>query len=160
MIVQKDDVSTTLVLMHTTEPLALDAWDSYQRMRARLSARIARELTSASGLSEADYEILGALVDEDGPVRPVALGQCLDWEKSRLSHQLRRMEQRGLIIRTSCVEDGRGQEITISAAGREAHSTAKAAYDDAVCRYVTSTLSDEQLVQLRGIAETVLPHLD
>ena len=141
-------------------PLALDAWDSYQRMRARLSARIARELTAASGLSEADYEILGALVDGDAPVRPVALGQCLDWEKSRLSHQLRRMEQRGLIVRTSCAEDGRGQEVAISTAGRDAHTTAKAAYDDAVCRYVTSTLSDEQLRQLRQIAETVLPYLD
>ena len=146
--------------MHTAEPLAVDAWESYQRMRSRLAARISRELSAASGLSEADYEILSALVTEDAPLRPVALGQCLDWEKSRLSHQLRRMEQRGLIIRTSCVEDGRGQEVSISAAGREAHATAKAAYDDAVCRYVTSTLSDEQLTQLRGIADTVLPHLD
>ncbi|MEJ1090438.1 MarR family winged helix-turn-helix transcriptional regulator [Microbacterium istanbulense] len=146
--------------MDTAAPLALDAWDSYQRMRARLSARIARELTAASGLSEADYEILGALTHEDRPVRPVTLGQCLGWEKSRLSHQLRRMEQRALIVRTSCVEDGRGQEVTLSAAGRDAYRTAKTAYDDAVCRYVTQRLSDEQLVQLRGIAETVLPHLD
>lgn len=96
--------------MDTAAPLALDAWDSYQRMRARLSARIARELTAASGLSEADYEILGALTHEDRPVRPVTLGQCLGWEKSRLSHQLRRMEQRALIVRTSCVEDGRGRK--------------------------------------------------
>lgn len=146
--------------METTTPRAVDAWESYQRMRMRLSARIARELTAASELSEADYEILGALVREDAPVRPVALGLCLDWEKSRLSHQLRRMEQRGLIIRTSCLEDGRGQEVSISLSGREAHAIAKAAYDEAVCRYVTNTLSDEQLTQLHSIAETVLPHLD
>ena len=77
--------------MDTATPLAADAWDAYQRMRLRLSARIARELSAASGLSEADYEILRALMHEDRPVRPVALGQCLGWEKSRLSHQLRRM---------------------------------------------------------------------
>ena len=146
--------------MDTATPLAADAWDAYQRMRLRLSARIARELSAASGLSEADYEILSALMHEDRPVRPVALGQCLGWEKSRLSHQLRRMGERGLISRDSCIEDGRGQEVSITDAGREAYATARGAYDEAVCRYVTNALSTEQLAQLRVIAETVLPHLD
>ncbi|UNK71161.1 MarR family transcriptional regulator [Microbacterium sp. H1-D42] len=146
--------------MEHTDATALQAWDSYQRMRARLAARIARELTAASGLSEADYEILGALSRSDAPLRPVALGCDLEWEKSRLSHQLRRMEQRGLITRDTCIEDGRGQEIALTQAGRAAHAKAKTAYDEAVCRYVTKTLSDEQITQLHGIAETVLPHLD
>lgn len=145
--------------MHT-DATARQAWDSYQRMRSRLAARITRELAAASGLSEADYEILGALSRSDAPLRPVALGCDLEWEKSRLSHQLRRMQQRGLISRDTCVEDGRGQEIAITETGRTAHAKAKAAYDEAVCRYVTKTLSDDQLAQLQGIAETVLPHLD
>lgn len=144
---------------HVETTTALQAWDSYQRMRLRLAARISRELAAASGLSEADFEILGALVQSDSPMRPVALGCDLDWEKSRLSHQLRRMQQRDLISRDLCIEDGRGQEITLTPTGRAAHAKAKAAYDEAVCRYVTKTLSEEQLAQLHGIAETVLPHL-
>lgn len=145
--------------MEHATAIDLQAWDSYQRMRQRLSARIARELAT-TGLSEADYEILGALVRENRPVRPTALGCELDWEKSRLSHQLRRMEQRGLLTRESCADDGRGFEITITTAGRAAHATAKETYDAAVCRYVTQALSSEQLQQLRDISEALLPHLD
>lgn len=146
--------------MEHAHTLDQQAWESYQRMRLRLTARIARELAATSGLSEADFEILGALVGETAPVRPTVLGVGLDWEKSRLSHQLRRMEQRGLISRNSCIEDGRGFEISITSDGRSAHAKAKEAYDSAVCRYVTQTLTAEQLQQLQSIAETVLPHLE
>ncbi|GAB3596266.1 MarR family winged helix-turn-helix transcriptional regulator [Microbacterium tumbae] len=136
------------------------AWESYQRMRVLLSGRIAREVTAAAGLSEADYDVLSVLARQSEPIRPTALGCGLDWEKSRLSHQLRRMEQRGLILRDSCIDDGRGQVVSITAAGREVHEKAKIAHDAAVCRYVTDVLTAEQLDRLQEIAETVLPHLE
>ena len=85
------------------------AWSSYQRMRARLSGQLNRELARKTGLSEADFEILAALTESpDQPVRALALRCGLEWEKSRLSHQLRRMEARGLVVREQCSEDNRG----------------------------------------------------
>ena len=96
-----------------------NAWTAFQRMRARLTGQINRELARETGLSEADFEILAALIARpDEPVRAISLRCGIDWEKSRLSHQLRRMEQRGLVIRGHCAEDNRGAMVRITEAGR------------------------------------------
>src|SRR5690625_2539878 len=96
------------------------AWDRYQRMRVRLSARLNREISQATGLSEADFEILSALTESTNEtVRALELRCGLEWEKSRLSHQLRRMEQRGLVRREHCTEDNRSSVVRITETGRE-----------------------------------------
>ena len=98
------------------------AWASYQRMRVRLTGRLNQELARKTGLSEADFEILSALTEApDESVRALALRCGLEWEKSRLSHQLRRMEARGLITREECVEDNRGLVIRVTDAGTKAY---------------------------------------
>ena len=137
------------------------AWASYQRMRARLSGRLNRELARKTGLSEADYEILVALIESpDESMRALALRCGLEWEKSRLSHQLRRMEQRGLTMRENCAEDKRGSVIRVTEAGRKLAEEAKAHHEQAVRRYVTDILSADQMEALGTIAETVLTALE
>jgi DNA-binding MarR family transcriptional regulator len=143
-----------------SEPQAA-AWTSYQRMRARLAGRLNRELARETGLSEADFEILIALAESpDAPVRALALRCGLEWEKSRLSHQLRRMEQRGLITREPCIEDNRGSIIRVTDAGRALAEEARRVHEQAVRRYVCEVLTPEQLDALGAIAETVLAQLD
>src|SRR5260370_36653441 len=94
------------------------AWANYQRMRVRLTERINRELAQKAGLSEADFEILSALIESPNEsVRALALRCGLEWEKSRLSHQLRRREERGLITRLECAEDNRGSVSRVTEAG-------------------------------------------
>jgi len=130
-------------------------------MRLRLSERLNRELTRATGLSEADFEILTALTETpDGSVRALALRCGLEWEKSRLSHQLRRMEQRGLVRREECIEDSRGTVIRVTALGRKLAEEAKEHYERLVRRYVGDVLSTEQLEALGAIAEAVLANLE
>lgn len=130
-------------------------------MRARLSERVSRELARSTGLSEADYEILVALTDSpEQTMRARALRCRLEWEKSRLSHQVRRMEQRGLIRREDCPEDNRGAVVRVTDAGRTLAAQARLVSDAAVRRYVGDVLSAEQLAALGAIAETVLAHLD
>lgn len=137
------------------------AWASYQRMRARLTGRLNRELARNSGLSEADFEILVALTESpDDSVRALALRCGLEWEKSRLSHQLRRMEVRGLVIREDCAEDNRGSVIRVTDAGRKLAAEARYHYEQAVRRYVTDVLTADQLEALGTIAETVLTQLE
>lgn len=137
------------------------AWVSYQRMRVRLTERLNRELARKTGLSEADYEILAALTETpDESVRALALRCGLEWEKSRLSHQLRRMEARGLVIREECVEDNRGSVIQVTDAGRTLAAEAKRHYEQAVQQYVTDVLSPEQLAALGSIAKTILSQLE
>ncbi len=136
------------------------AWCAYQRMRVQLAGRLSQELARATGLSEADFEILVALIESpDDSVRALALRCGLAWEKSRLSHQLRRMEQRGLLTREDCVEDNRGTVVRITDAGRALAEEAKQHYEQAVQRYVGDVLTAEQLEALGTIAQTVLAHL-
>ncbi|MCC6455782.1 MAG: MarR family transcriptional regulator [Caldilineaceae bacterium] len=137
------------------------AWASYQRMRARLTGRLNREISQNSGLSEADFEILAALTESaDEPVRALALRCGLEWEKSRLSHQLRRMEARGLVTREECTEDNRGSVIRVTDDGRKLAAEARAHYEQAVRRYVADALTPEQMAALGTIAETVLAQLE
>ena len=138
------------------------AWASYQRMRMQLAGRLNRELARAVGLSDADFEILVALTEAESPgdpVRALALRCGLEWEKSRLSHQLRRMEERGLIQREPCAEDNRGAFVRVTEAGRQLATTATRVHEDAVCRYVCDVLTADQLDALGAISQAILAHL-
>src|SRR5690606_27812792 len=98
-----------------------EAWRWYSTVHARLMRQLARDLGRETGLSEADYQILDALLDMPGcRARALELRCTLQWEKSRLSRQLARMEDRGLLERTPCPVDARGMDIILTAAGREA----------------------------------------
>lgn len=130
-------------------------------MRVQLAGVISRELTRETGLSEADYEILTALMENsDKSVRAMALRCGLAWEKSRLSHQLKRMEQRGLVAREECVEDNRGTLIRVTNLGRERAEAARRVYEELVQRYIGDVLTVEQMDELGAISETVLAHLE
>jgi DNA-binding MarR family transcriptional regulator len=136
-------------------------WHRYQRMRMRLAERLNRELTQHTGLSEADYEILMALLEHEGEsVRALALRCGLEWEKSRLSHQLRRMEQRGLVVREACDEDNRGSVVRVTDLGRLRAKEAQACHEMAVRRYFLDVLTPEQLATLDDIADVVLAQLE
>lgn len=148
------------------EPRWLDeqearAWRAYTRMRIQLEARLARDLAAESGLSQADYEVLVNLSEApEGRLRHFQLGEALQWERSRLSHQLARMAKRGLIAKDPCPTDARGGFVVLTAAGRAAIEAAAPGHVAAVRRYFIDALDTEQLVALADIAETVLAHLD
>ncbi len=130
-------------------------------MRTRLTGRLNRELAQKTGLSEADFEILMALTERPNEsVRALALRCGLEWEKSRLSHQLRRMEERGLLIREECIEDNRGAVIRLTETGRKLAADAQQHYEEAVQRYVVNVLTPEQLEALGAISEAILAHLE
>lgn len=147
--------------MHELSDRQAASWASYQRMRTRLAGRINRELVRTTGLSEADFEILVALTaSANESVRALALRCGLEWEKSRLSHQLCRMAARGLVTREECAEDNRGSVIRVTDTGRKRVAEAKRYYEQAVRRYVTEALTADQLDALGAIAETVLIQLE
>ncbi len=80
-----------------------------------------------SGLSIADFSVLVQLSEHaDGRMRVLELARGLRWEKSRLSHQLTRMQQRGLIERSNCNEDRRGAFVVLTDQGR-AHGRGRGA---------------------------------
>ena len=95
------------------------AWRAYLRSHALLVAELNRRLVAVTGLTVQDYEVLVNLSEADGGrLRSFQLAEAMQWERSRLTHQLTRMERRGLIVREVCEEDRRGSEVVLTAAGR------------------------------------------
>lgn len=143
-----------------TDTGAMAAWDSYQRMRVRLAARLNRDLARRTGLSEPDFEVLQAIAESSADsVRARELRCCLEWEKSRLSHQIRRMEQRGLVVRSECAEDNRGSVVELTTAGRSIVREAGRVHEEAVRRHVLDRLTPEQTRGLGEISDLILAGL-
>jgi DNA-binding MarR family transcriptional regulator len=114
-------------------------------MSSLLPAVLNRELQQDSGLTLPEYEVLVQLSETpQRRMRPFQICEALNWEQSRLSHQLTRMERRGLVARHECAADGRGAFIELTAAGTEAIGGAAARHVAAVRRLIFDQLSDAQ----------------
>ena len=136
------------------------AWRGLIRMQAQLGAHLRRSLVRDSGLSDADYDVLVHLSEApEDRLRIFELVRALQWEKSRLSHQLRRMEQRGLLERSECPTDGRGAFVSLTPEGRAAIEAAAPRHVADVRRHFVDVLTPEQLDVLGDIAEAVLESL-
>ncbi|SIR47207.1 DNA-binding transcriptional regulator, MarR family [Microbispora rosea] len=136
------------------------AWRAYLRMQGRLTARLNRQLQADSGLSLADYDVLVHLTDrEEGRLRPYELQRDLQWEQSRLSHQLTRMQRRGLVRREECVDDGRGAYVVITEQGRRAITAAAPGHVETVRRLFFDGLTREQVTALERLTADVLDRL-
>jgi len=95
-------------------------WRRFQGMWRTLDRALERDLMNRAALSTADFSVLVPLSEApDQRLRARDLGQLLDWDRSRLSHQIRRMEQRELLTRSSCPTDARGTFIELSSRGWE-----------------------------------------
>ncbi len=141
-------------------PEELRAWQAFQRMAVSLGARLHRRLLEASGVSLPDFEVLTALVEStEARLRAFELGTGLHWEKSRLSHHLRRMENRGLIDRVVCESDGRGLWVSLTATGREAWENASRVHDEGVRALMLDQLDPDSIASLSEIAEKVMAGL-
>lgn len=148
-----------------TDPRWLDdreqcLWRHWRQMHIELNSALDRELAKDSALSGADYAILVPLSETpDGRLRARELRTEAGWDRSRLAHQLRRMEQRGLIVRETCDEDARGTMARLTSAGRTAIETAAPGHVAAVRRYFIDELTDAEKDTLRQVAERVLKRL-
>src|ERR1700738_5487694 len=96
------------------------AWRAFRHAHHQLGVHLNRGLQE-SGLSGADYEVLAVLSALDGDRMPARdLCNALGWEKSRVSHQVRRMQKDGLISREPNPDDARSTLVCLLPAGRAA----------------------------------------
>ncbi|MGD9987284.1 MarR family winged helix-turn-helix transcriptional regulator [Pseudonocardia sp.] len=136
------------------------AWRGYIAMQAQLNAELHRRMQAESGLSLADFDVLVALTDRTPErMRVLELAQALQWEKSRLSHHLSRMQRRGLIEREDCPDDARGAFVLLSAEGRRAIEAAAPPHVAAVRELVFDGLDDADVDALARIADAVLARI-
>jgi DNA-binding MarR family transcriptional regulator len=136
------------------------AWRGLLRMTSRLNARMNRQLQDEYGISLADYEVLVALSEApEGRLRVFETVDALAWEQSRVSHQLARMQRRGLITRQDCATDARGAFAVLTEAGRAAIERAAPAHVEMVRQLVFDGLGHDQLTALTEITTGVLDRL-
>jgi DNA-binding MarR family transcriptional regulator len=122
--------------------------------------RIVGAQMQESHLSPADYQVLLALGEADGMrLRSSELAQAIDWERSRLSHHLKRMEGRGLIGRDECPTDSRGAEVYLTSGGVRLFRRATAPHMRAIKRQFADALSPEQINALADVLSALNNHL-
>ena len=136
-------------------------WRALSTMSAQLDVELDRRLRAVANVSQAEFQVLSTLNEvPDGRLRPGELGELLGWEKSRVSHQLTRMESRGLVERDNCDVDARGTWVSLTVAGREAVATIADQYGAAIQELLFDALDGSERKNLHVAAVRVLERLN
>ena len=131
------------------------AWRAYIAMQHVLERHLHRHLQREFGLSDSDFEILVNLSEAAGArMRAFELAEATQWEKSRLSHHLSRMEARGLIRREP--GDVRYPVIVLTDTGLATLKACAPANAARVRELFVDVLGRDRLEVLRGIADDVV----
>jgi DNA-binding MarR family transcriptional regulator len=142
-------------------PVQQRAWLAYIRVELRMNYEMHRQLLADSGLSLSDYHVLVALSNAPhARMRVADLAAQIGWERSRVSHHLRRMCERGLTERQPSPDDGRATHAWLTTAGREAITQAAPAHVDLVQRLFFDAVPDELLAPLTAALEHVNVNLN
>lgn len=127
-------------------------WRAYMGLSLQMTYEMNRQLTEDHQLSLADYSVLVALADSpDGRRRVSELASEIGWERSRLSHHLKRMCGRGLTERRASASDGRATDALLTALGRRAVEEAAPDHVALVQRLFFEGLDDADLAALGDV---------
>ncbi|MBM6996602.1 MarR family transcriptional regulator [Paenibacillus sp. DXFW5] len=132
-------------------------WNLWKGSFKRIFGHVIKDLTEQTGLSEGDYGILDRLdLLGEGSLRQQELADSMDWDKSRLSHHLTRMEKRGLVERKPLDTD-RGVQVLLTAAGRSALEDARPVVSQGIRKYFLDPLTEEDITSITKFAERTKP---
>jgi DNA-binding MarR family transcriptional regulator len=133
------------------------AWRAYLESSKVLLDALDRQLQHEAGIPHAYYEILVRLSEaEDRALRMSELADVTFSSRSRLSHAISRLEERGWVAREDCSTDRRGQVARLTDAGFAVLKGAAPGHVAAVRDYVVDVLTPEQLTALSRIGETII----
>ncbi|CAM3684226.1 MarR family transcriptional regulator [Kibdelosporangium persicum] len=151
--------------MVTAEPrwltdTELRSWRAYVIGSERLRQRLNTELQDNHNLPLADYEVLVRLSEQEhGRMRMTQLAEEVAQSKSRLSHQISRLEAAGLVRRTHCPSDARGVLAEITDKGMDQLRSAAPTHVEGVRDHLIDLISPEERAVLANVFERVLTHL-
>lgn len=129
-----------------------DVWRRYISVMRLLPDRLNASLSTGHGLTLIDYEVLSRL--SEAPQRRIRMTELAEGallSKSRLSHQISRMEKEGLVRREPCETDGRGFFAVLTDQGWAKLLAAVPTHVADVREAFITPLSREQLVALGEI---------
>ena len=136
------------------------AWRAFHKIGTSLLPHLGRQITNHSGISGAEYVVLVAL--SELPVPSVNLNRLatgLGWEISRMSHQVSRMDDAGLVKKTKNLEDSRCFDVSITAKGRKIAEAAIPLQSKEINHCFSQVLTQAQMKSLIEISEAISNHM-
>jgi DNA-binding MarR family transcriptional regulator len=135
------------------------AWRAYIRLAQLLMRQLDRDL-HPFGLSMHDYEILVEL--SEAPQQRMRMTELADrtaQSRSRLSHQINRMETKGLVTREGCEGDRRGTFAVLTGHGTASIEQVAPYHVASVREHFIDQLDSTDLAALTAACEPILEKL-
>ena len=131
----------------------MQLWHKWKNTYKMIFGNVVKDMSEQTGLSEGDFGILDRLdLYGEGKLRQQELADLMDWDKSRLSHHLTRMEKRGLVIREP-LKTERGVEVTITSTGILALQEARPVVSIAIRQHFLDLLTEQDKETITSLAE-------
>lgn len=136
------------------------AWRAYLVGKELLEAQLNRDLHEEHQLALVDYEVLLRLSEAPGgQIRMSTLAEQVASSKSRISHQVGRLEKAGLVRREECAGDRRGVFAVLTEHGQEVLRRAAPTHVRALRDNLIDLISDQERLVLAEVFERVVSHL-
>jgi len=132
---------------------ATELWLRWKRAHEMVRAAVIAETTAASGVSEAELSVLVCLHESGGSLRQNALAAALGWDRTRLSHLLTRMADRGYVARGRVPN---GVEVTLCPEGGRVIETTLPTLEAATRRHLLDRLGPEDAKTLKALVDRLL----
>jgi DNA-binding MarR family transcriptional regulator len=127
-------------------------WHAVRTMGLHVRTRIMEDINNGTGLSDPDFAVMMKLCR--GDMRQGDLALAIDWHRSRLSHHLSRMEERGLVTRQG--HGAKGVTVSITDAGRDVAEKAMPVHAAAVRKHLIDLLTQDERDMLERIAAKLM----
>lgn len=138
----------------------LRAWRGFADASLLLIGLLDRQLKQGHGIAHSDYGVLFHLRDApDNRMRMTALAEQTCYSKSRLSHQVSKLERAGLVSRHQCPSDNRGVWVALTPTGKQIIEAATPDHRQDVREHFLEHLTDQQIVAVGEAFESVLNHI-
>jgi DNA-binding MarR family transcriptional regulator len=122
------------------------AWRAFHKIGTGLLPHLGRQITNHSGISGAEYIVLVSLSELTVPsVNLNRLARGLGWEISRMSHQVTRMEDSGLVKKSRSTTDSRCFDVSITAKGRKIAESAISLQSKEINHCFSEVLTQEHM---------------
>ncbi|GAA1602702.1 MarR family winged helix-turn-helix transcriptional regulator [Kribbella sancticallisti] len=139
----------------------LAAWVRLAAVLELLPGVLDSQLRRDADLTHFEYYALAMLSEApDRTLRMTSLALQTNATLPRLSHVVRRLEDRGLIERLPCPEDARATNARLTPDGWEKVQETAPGHVATVRQHVIDALTPEQVAQLTVIADSILGTLD
>lgn len=136
------------------------AWRAFHKIGTRLLPHLSRQITNHSGITGPEYVVLTALSElPNSSVNLNRLAIGLGWETSRMSHQISRMQESGLVKKIQSESDARCFDVRITPAGRRIAEKAIPLQSLEINHCFSHVLTNKQKEALIEISEAIASHM-